>query len=482
MTGWSNFLPPTTLPGYNAVVGKLNANLEFEWVKIYGGNDDDVPVAICTTADGGFGVAVSTMSTTDVAVGNHGSSDILLLRLDSAGNLKWSKVFGGSAGEEPFALTATSDGGFAVVATTNSNDGDVPFQYVNSQFTIDWVMVKTDSLGNKQWSKTLGGTGDETGLGGLVSAGDGIYLTAASTSRNGECTDTAWHPGVYTGQDVFLIKLDLGGNVLWNKSFGSTSSELVFTAFFDHRDSTVLIGAMGANDFHCTGSHGHADGFLIKADQAGNLIWTRVMGDGAEDRIYSIAPAADGGYLATGYHWHNPAQPGNIGLTDFWIFAVDSNGGVLKQKKFGGLRADVAEAIFPVGSGYVVAGGTGSAGFTEGTNTGQNTTSSNKGYMFFSKLEYWPLSTETFLQEERDGLKVYPNPAGSNVQVMLLAQHKGGRLHVYSAMGRLHYSKEVSKLIQEVAVPLDGLAAGQYSLLFTDVDGVKAAATFVHQP
>ncbi len=90
--------------------------------------------------------------------GAKGSNDIWLLRLDDSGNLLWEKTYGSSQADVAISIANTPDGGLILLGATNGSDGDVPFHY-GDIFALDWLVIKTDSLGNVQWSKDIGGTG-----------------------------------------------------------------------------------------------------------------------------------------------------------------------------------------------------------------------------------------------------------------------------------------------------------------------------------
>src|SRR6185295_10121653 len=101
-----------------------------EWAKCFGGSGDDKAYSIQQTSDGGFIVAGSSCSYDDDVTGNHPNydstaSDYWIVRLDSSGNLMWQKCLGGSCMEIANSIQQTADGGFIVVGTSCSDDGDV---------------------------------------------------------------------------------------------------------------------------------------------------------------------------------------------------------------------------------------------------------------------------------------------------------------------------------------------------------------------
>jgi hypothetical protein len=100
-----------------------------------------------------------------------GGRDILVIKVDSIGNYIWSKCYGGSGEDTGAKLLNTSDGGFIITGTTNSNNLDVSN---NRGGTDNWI-IKTNSIGDIQWHKTYGGTRDDS-LVDIIKSSDGNYV------------------------------------------------------------------------------------------------------------------------------------------------------------------------------------------------------------------------------------------------------------------------------------------------------------------
>ena len=109
----------------DAWVVKLDATGKIVWQKCYGGSGFDQGVAIVETADGGLVFAATTSSKDGDVVGNHGRTDVWVVKVDRTGTLLWQKCIGGTGSDSVNSLQKTSDGGFVVAGLTTSNDGDV---------------------------------------------------------------------------------------------------------------------------------------------------------------------------------------------------------------------------------------------------------------------------------------------------------------------------------------------------------------------
>jgi hypothetical protein len=167
------------------------------WAKTYGGTGYDVAFAVVQTIDGGYAIAGSTNS-----FGAGG--DFWLVKTDSAGNQLWNKTYGGAGGDITRTLVQTSDGGYAMAGWTNGSYG------IGDE---DLWLVKTDSSGNQLWNKTYGGAGGDYPH-SIIQTSDGGFAIAGHTNSYGA-----------GGEDFWLVKTDSAGNMQWTKTFGTTSYE-----------------------------------------------------------------------------------------------------------------------------------------------------------------------------------------------------------------------------------------------------------------
>ena len=360
------YFPLDTSGAGNVMVGKIDSNQQISWIKIYGGSENEGAGSACQLPDGGYAVLCTTSSDNGDVTNFHGENDYWLLRLDDSGNLLWENCYGGPGGEQAASVALTPDGGFIMLGTTNQAGGEVTLHY-GDEFDYDWWVVKTDSLGNLQWQKTLGGTGQESGYGTILSIDSAYYLISSSGSTDHNCTDTFWHPAVSTGYDYYVLKLDTGGNVLWDSSYGGSNDEDEAYAMFDTRDSCIVItGTTLSNDYMVTGYNGgYSDMWVVKIRMNGTLIWEKCLGGTNEDQGEGICAGQNGGYINYGSTYIGP-----IGGEDCWVFAVDSAGNEIANDIFGGTDDELPYSIMPYSNGYVATGVSGSDSFTQGTTYG----------------------------------------------------------------------------------------------------------------
>ncbi len=135
----------------------LVAQPTIQWQKNFGGTDSDEAKSIQQTSDGGFVVVGNTYSLDNDVASNHGLCDSWIVKMNGSGVPEWKKSFGGTGIDLSNAIQQTVDGGYIFTGWSNSIDGDVTG---NFGFEDVWV-VKLDNIGNIQWQKSFGGTGND---------------------------------------------------------------------------------------------------------------------------------------------------------------------------------------------------------------------------------------------------------------------------------------------------------------------------------
>jgi hypothetical protein len=310
--------------GRDMYVVKLDSSGNVQWTKTIGGSDWDEAHSIIQSSDGGYVVAGRTRSF------GAGWDDIYVVKLDRSGNVLWTKTIGGSSFDGAFSIIQSSDGGYVVAGYTTSFGVGYSDIYV----------VKLDSGGNVQWTKTIGGSSFD-GAFSIIQSSDGGYVVAGRTGSFGA-----------GGWDFYVVKLDSSGNVVWTKTIGGSLTDVAFSIIQSSDGGYVVTGwteSFGA---------GSADIYVVKLDSTGNVIWTKTIGGSLTDVVYSIIQSSDGGYVVAGY-----TQSFGAGGADIYVVKLDSSGNVVWTKTIGGSYFDwVFSIIQSSDGGYVVAGGTTSFG------------------------------------------------------------------------------------------------------------------------
>lgn len=164
---------------------KLDASGNKLWRQYYGGNLADTPNAVIETNDGGF-ILAGTADSTDVDITNNkGSYDIWVIHISSTGVLLWEKSFGGNEIDSGYGITKTTDGNFMIIGDTRSSDQDI----TSNNGAADIWLLKISSNGNLFWQKTIGGTSFDTGRAVCQAQEGGFFVVGSSRSQDGDLTD-----------------------------------------------------------------------------------------------------------------------------------------------------------------------------------------------------------------------------------------------------------------------------------------------------
>lgn len=344
----------------DAWVLKLDRQGKIIWQKTFGGSAYDGAYSIASTKDGGYVFAGYTYSNDGDIIGNHGNSDAWVVKLDKNGNKEWQSTLGGSASDIASSITETYDGGYIMAGQTASTEGDVSNNHGN---TDAWV-VKLDRNGNKQWQKTFGGTGSE-GTQSIIEITEGGYIIAGWTNSNdGDVTGYHVGWGTYIGNiDGWVVKLNKDGNLLWTKAFGGSRNDGINSIIQGIDNSYTIAGYTRSNyDGDVGANHGDGDAWAVNIDKVGKIQWQKTLGGLDDDIAYFITSTRDSGYMLAGFTSSNDSDvSGNHGGEDAWVVKLDQGGNKQWQRALGGSGNDLARAVFQRTDGsYVMVGSTGS--------------------------------------------------------------------------------------------------------------------------
>ncbi|MDZ7742520.1 MAG: T9SS type A sorting domain-containing protein [Bacteroidota bacterium] len=227
-----------------------------------------------------------------------------LIKTDTAGNLLWKQSYGSGSGfYRGFSVINTSDGGFAM--------GGYLF-FIGNDNSGDPMVVKTDSAGNQQWIKNLGGYySDHVAM--LCSTNDGNFVSAYSLA------DSMLGPNDPISR-ICLTKMNNQGNIIWSKLYGASA---LFNYVFNIKElndgSLIVVG-------RTTDAFPANSGWLLKLSSEGDSIWYReyknIYGSDVKNRLYDVIETSDNGLAACGYVYPVP----DTYYDDTWIIKLDSNG------------------------------------------------------------------------------------------------------------------------------------------------------------
>ncbi len=334
---------------YDAWVVKLNTIGNIEWQKSLGGSSVDGANSVQQTQDGGFIVAGSAHSNDGDVSNNNGNVDAWVVKLNTIGNIEWQKALGGSGVEYANSVQPTQDGGYIVAGYTNSNDGNVSGNHGSNDF---WV-VKLDNIGNILWQNALGGSFNDRALSIQETLDAGYIVAGYSNSIDGDVT------GNHGFNDYWIVKLNNLGNLQWQKSLGGSAADVANSIQQTLDGGYIVSGYSASNDGDLTTNQGGLDYWVIKLDNIGDIEWQKSLGGSLPDNSKSVQQTPDGGYLVIGNSSSNDGDvSGNNGDQDHWLVKLDNAGNLVWQKSLGGSLGDYGSSIEQTqDGGIIVAGG-----------------------------------------------------------------------------------------------------------------------------
>ncbi len=315
--------PTVTAPAGNRPIAVLTP-----FQSAFGNSAGDFGRAVEQTSDKGFIVAGYTGSF------GAGNNDAYLVKTDSIGNYQWSKTIGESNYDYAYSVKQTSDGGFILTGYSNSFGAGL----------TDVYLVKTDATGTPQWSKAYGGAQNDKGY-CIQKTSDGGFIIAGETSSYGA--------GAPTYSSIYLLKLDFSGTVQWSKTFGGATGYTIGRYVQQTTDGGYII--TGETQSYGAGNY---DIYLIKTNSTGTSLWTKTYGGGGSDQGYAVVQTTDGGFVLTGV-----TQSFGYGSSDMFLIRTDAAGNILWSNTYGGNSWDNGYSLCPSGEGGYIVGGGGYYGF-----------------------------------------------------------------------------------------------------------------------
>lgn len=286
------------------------------------------------------------------------------------GEVDWIKNFGGSGEDTARTIISTSDGGYALLGFSNSSDGDITDK---STDVNDYWLLKLDAEGNTQWSKTYGGSKDDRGQSIAQTFDGGYVVTGYAMSDDGDGSN---NEGFH---DNWILKLDASGTILWEKSYGFSGHDHSYDILQTQDGGFFFVGFLDITLARADGytekgnsltRHGVGEFWGTKIDGNGAIEWRKYYGGTNNDRAHAVVQSNDGGFVMAGFSESTDYDISNSkGSYDFWVLKIDTQGDLLWERSFGGTGIEISQDIAKTDDGgYVITGNT----FSNDTNVSKN--------------------------------------------------------------------------------------------------------------
>jgi len=459
----------TSAGGNDIYIAKYNALGNLLWAKRAGGSGQDIGYGINTDTKGNVYVAgefrsPSIIFGTDTLTNNANSGNspgIFIVKYDSSGNVLWTKgaksIGNTGSGNLRGIDTDTADNVFI----TGSYYGPLIFgtNIINGSGVF---IVKYDSEGNTIWAKGTGSVGSSNGITTDVSGN--IYVTGNySSSSIVFGVDTLINGGVY---NMFIVKYDPSGNLIWANGSATTGQVNAYGIANDATGNIYVIGQYESVAKFANinlANAGYTDIFIVKYNASGNVIWAKGIGGTTYDWGFGITTDALNNVYITGHFNSSSITFGtftlvNAGGYDIYVTKYNASGNVIWAKRAGNTSYDDSFSVTCdyIGNIYIT-GRYYSSSISFGTDTLINVSnSSNDADIYIAKLD---ILTEGIEENTHIQNTISPNPTTSFFQISNTQNIKN--ITIKNILGKeVYQANNINKSV--VDIDITDYSAGVY--------------------
>lgn len=327
--------------GLDFFITKMDSSGNVLWAKSFGsnGNDKVWALAIDPSSNGGV-YAAGEFDSDSIKIGqiillNNGTIKLFLAKLDLNGNVVWAKQTGGSGGARPQAISLADSNSIYITGDFFNFDVEFGSYTLTPNGLTDVFVTKYDQSGTVQWSKAAIGSGQDNGkaIGAELTGNKNIYIGGGFNS------DTLYVDSLYlTGNsgDLFLLKYDANGNILWTKNYGGSGIDYL-TSIDINKQGEIFASGTFFSDTLTLGSTqlinsnmATQDCFIANLDTNGNFIWTKGITGPGNDIITALASTTNQTIFATGYYdspdiYFDSTSLTNTGFFDYFTAKLSPN-------------------------------------------------------------------------------------------------------------------------------------------------------------
>jgi uncharacterized delta-60 repeat protein len=356
-------------------IGKIYSQVpNYIWAKQQdgGGTDFDYSHAVTTDPDGNI-IVVGNFHSPYIKFGsilliNEGEVNCFIVKYDPNGNVIWAKQQDGGGDGIIYAYNVTTDSDGNIIVAGMFSDSTITFGSTTltnaNPGSFDIFVVKYDSAGNVIWAKQQDGGGDSSErLYGIATdpSGNiiitGYFMSSSITFGNTTLTSVEY-------DDIFIVKYDPDGNVLWAKQQdnGGNGEDRAYEVATDSEGNIIIVGyfssssiTFGSTTLTNPDTSGQTyDIFVVKYDANGNVLWANQQDNGGEDNDYACGVTTDSennvivvGYFGSSSISFNQTTLTNAGGYDVFIIKYTPYGDIIwaKQQDDNGTYLDYANGV-----------------------------------------------------------------------------------------------------------------------------------------
>ena len=311
------------------ILSNANTFCQITFQKTFGGVNDDVFVDFEKTDDNGLLVLGYTNSF------GMGENDIIITKLNSAGDIQWSKLYGNSGDDRGHEIKKTNNGDFIICGQTKSSGAG----------SDDIYILRVDNNGNLLWSKTYGGSDWDQPRGKAIEMANGDFIIISTTLSFGA-----------GGKKIHFLRISSSGDMLLTKTYGGGPDNDWAHDFIPVNNGDIIIG--GRINHTLGGSFGG----LIRIDETGNVLWAKSYNTSGFCKFYRLKQSDNGNIIAVGR-----IDSYGAGDADLYVIMTDQNGELLWAKTYGGNSYELANGVDITSNQKIIF-----SGYTESFGFGEN--------------------------------------------------------------------------------------------------------------
>lgn len=393
-------------------IAKCDSNGNVLWARSSGSDSYCEGKRITTNANGDILIAgnyySSSLTIENTTLPNSGEWDFFMAKYNTNGDLLWANHVGEEKSELINSISTDQNGNILIAGSFSSSNITIgSSQLTNASIDDDVLLAKFDANGNAIWAKSAGGEALDKGVDIRADPSGNIFITGTYHSPFIIFGSTVLTKVAYS--DMFVVKYDVSGNVLWANSIGGSYYEYACRIAIDSNENAIITGGFNSPTLTIGSktltSFGYDDIFIAKYNSAGNYITSYNLGGTNHDQAYSSTIDAAGNIFMTGMYYSSNLVIGNDTLIN--------------------------------------------AGYSD---------------VFIAKLG--DSFTSGISSYKNSNIKIYPNPTNNIIFIKDLSQVEKSEVTIYDIQGKLIIMKEI---LENGTIDLSDFTQGVYMIRIGDL-------------
>lgn len=285
---------------------KFDNNGEVLWAQNAVGNDLEQAYSVATDSDGNIFISGYTQSNTlsfgSFTITNLNPNDMFIAKYENNGNVEWVKSVGGTLYDYPYSITVDLNGDILVAGYFTSPTITFDTITLSNLGYGEIFLAKYDNNGNILWAKSAGGSNTDVAYAVITDKIGNIFMTGYFHSNiiyfnDLSLTRSSWH-------DMFVAKYNSDGNIVWAKNASGVDYASAYSVSADSIGNIYVCGDFGGDSITFGNvtlySNGYDDLYVVKYDNEGNILWAKGAGGAESDLARSVSIDKSGNLYVAG--------------------------------------------------------------------------------------------------------------------------------------------------------------------------------------